>query len=148
MIRIGNAIINEDHIAAILTGDDIDIAASSVLILKTGDVFPLGSSIEDVIDAFAAAGYVDPLPRQTAYVFTPEELVEMSSMYNSGFRFFAKDADGRVYAYTTRPRKGSKSWIEDASETQVRRLDCHYSTLYFEMAEPLDLAEVLGDVHD
>lgn len=143
MIKIGDVYLDEASIQAIMPGASAPLCSDPAkrrnysIYLATGKVIIVTTSDDELQQLLISAGL---LQRPDTFAadgkFTAEELEELSAVFRLGYRFAARDHDGKVFAYKGRPVKGKCTWQHD----EAKRLYRDYDALSFDDAEPLDLA--------
>ena len=150
MIRVGGAILNENFIAAIRPANDdgvivpAEVATLTIVSLSSGEQVIIKAPMADACRALERVGYLEP---DTAFLpdsFTPGELDELRIKYEEGFRFAARDDDGKAYAFSAMPTKGKASWINDDDVSTVKRLYNDYLALSFSDTQPLEIGSLLN----
>lgn len=68
----------------------------------------------------------------------------MSARYEQGFRFAAKDQNGKAFVYSAKPTKGKESWLNNDYESELRRLRGGFDALSFDDEEPLEISALLA----
>lgn len=152
MIRLGNAILNEDYIAAIRPANfksffEQEESVEGVIVhFSSGASLHVNASVVEAGKVLERVGLIEPVePKVSESVkLLDSEIYDLMAMYYAGFSFVAKDANGKVYAFSSRPTKGKTSWLNDDQNSWVRRLPGEFAALSFEDAEPLDIAAALG----
>ena len=102
MIRIGNAIINEQEIAAAYP-DKPDTGLCWV-ILKCGRGFWVRATMEQIARA------LQPVFGEIISSKVASEIEVLERLTADGFRFLHRDADGLLYADECEPEKFGVSW--------------------------------------
>lgn len=152
MIKIGDVYLDEASIQAIMPGASAqpcgnpDKIRNYSVYLTTGKVIIIATSATELQQLLISAGLLQqPETYAADGQFTAEELEELATVFRLGYRFAARDHDGKVFAYKGRPVKGKCTWQHD----EAKRLHCDYAALAFEDVEPLDLAALFvgEDVH-
>lgn len=152
MIRVGGAILNENFIAAICPVNDdgiivpVEVATLTVVSLSSGEKIAIEAPMSEACGALERVGLLEP---DTAFLpdsFTPVELDELRIKYEEGFRFAARDDDGKAYAFSAMPTKGKTSWINDDDVSTVNRLYNDYLALSFSDAQPLEIGVLLNQM--
>ena len=156
MIKIGDVYLDEASIQAIMPGtsapscgDPASCGGSGVerrnytVYLSTGKVIIVTTSDDELQRLLTRAGLLQqPDSCAADGQFTADELEELASVFRIGYRFAARDHDGKVFAYKGKPIKGKYTWQHD----EAKRLHCDYAALAFEDVEPLDLTALfVGD---
>ncbi len=152
MIRVGGAILNENFIAAICPVNDdgiivpAEVATLTVVSLSSGEKIAIEAPMSEACGALERVGYLEPDTAFRPDGFTPGELDELRTKYEEGFRFAARDDDGKAYAFSAIPTKGKASWINDDDVSTVNRLYNDYLALSFSDAQPLEIGALLNQM--
>lgn len=150
MIRVGSTILNENFIAAICPVNDdgiivpAEVATLTVVSLSSGQKIAIEAPISEACRALERVGYLEPDTAFRPDGFTPGELDELRIKYEEGFRFAARDDDGKAYAFSAMPTKGKASWINDDDVSTVNRLYNDYLALSFSDTQPLEIGSLLN----
>lgn len=139
MVRFGDAFVELSAVEAIAPVRD---GWGYAVFLTGGRIMNLDVTEEEVVQVLSEAGYLDLVesdPVAVVPALTVPERAELRELYLRGFRFAAKDEDGRSFAFVSSPEKGRASWLADDT-TFVGRLRNEYNGLSFSDETPLDLA--------
>ncbi len=146
MVKLGDAFIELSAVEAIAP---IRNSYGYAVFLTGGRIMNLYDvTEEDVARVLADSGFLDLVetaPVHRTVELTAPERAELHEVYIRGFRFAAKDLSGIAYAYTDKPRKGTKTWVNDDEESDVWRLRNDYAGLDFLDDAPLDLAPLFEE---
>lgn len=157
MIRLGNVILSEDCIMAVqpATSKDLfdpkdDFDGVFVHISNVGPIL-VKASMEETAKALERVGLLEPANAKAAEIepwmmFTPGELDELRTRYEQGFRFAARDKNGKAFVYSAKPTKGKESWLNNDCESELRRLRGDFDALSFDDEEPLEISVLLADM--
>lgn len=141
MVKLGDAFIELSAVEAIAP---IRNSYGYAVFLTGGRIMNLYDvSEEDVARVLADSGFLELMeaaPVHRTVELTSPERAELHEVFARGCRFAAKDLSGVSYAYTDKPRKGAKTWVNDDDESDVWRLRNDYEALDFLDDAPLDLA--------
>lgn len=155
MIRLGNVILSEDCIMAVrpaphkdLFNPKNDFEGVLVHISNVGPIL-VKASMDEAVKVLERVGLLEPANAKAAEIepwvmFTPGELDELSARYEQGFRFAAKDQDGKAFVYSAKPTKGNRSWLNNDYESELRRLRGGFDALSFDDEEPLEISALLA----
>lgn len=149
MFRVGDTVLNEDFIAAIQpTNDDGMIVpaneATMIFVsLSSGGQAVIRAPMEDVISELERVGSLAPAQSIRTRAFSISDLEELKLRYEQGFRFAARDDDGKAFAFTARPTKGKACWINDDDASTVQRLYSDFDALAFDDDNPLEISTIL-----
>ena len=149
MIRVGDTILNEDFIAAIRPAHEKRPTKNNnertvlIVSLSSGYEIAVDASMSEAVRALVKAECLEPMPSGSQTAFSAEELGELKTRFEQGFRFAAKDEDGKAFVFTVKPTKGAASWINDDSISVIRRLRNSFNALSFEDESPLDISILL-----
>ena len=152
MIRVGGTILNENFIAAIRPANDdgiivpAEVATLTVVSLSSGEKIAIEAPMSEACGALERVGYLEPDTAFRPDGFTPGELDELKTKYEEGFRFAARDDDGKAYVFSAMPTKGKASWINDDDVSTVNRLYNDYLALSFSDAQPLEIGALLNQM--
>ena len=79
-------------------------------------------------------------------MITKEECLELHNRYNEGYRWIAKDKDGRLYIYSTEPMKLGIKWVNTSGTWHVRRLYKYsYLCIKWEDEKPTKILDLIQD---
>lgn len=145
MIRVGNAILNEDLVAAIRPVDEDGIIVpeeASVLVvvdLAGGQEIVVHATMPEVRQVLEQAGVLDVERSVLQLALKEKEIKVLRTIHRENFHFVARDKDGKLFAYTAKPTKGKRTWMNDDETSTVLRIRAEIDCLSFEDEEPLDL---------
>lgn len=146
MVKLGDAFIELSAVEAITPIRD---DGGCAVFLAGGRIMNLYDvTEEDVARVLADSGYLalmETAPVCRTVELTAPERAELHELFIRGYRFAAKDLCGTAYAYTGKPRKGTRDWVNDDDESDVWRLRNDYEALDFLDDAPLDLATVFEE---
>ena len=148
MVKIGNTYFAENAIEAIVpewipdrrTGKDVGHDSYDVH-LANGNIVTVKSSEKEVAAVVSLFGLLAP-PEEAEIELDREELEELATLFGAGFRWAARDRDGKAFAYKDKPTKGRSTW--QAYEHQRLRHD--FVALTFDAETPLDLTKLFTGV--
>ncbi len=152
MIRLGDAIINDDQIESILPikGEGIrcsSIAESDAVFVKflSGEYLRIGLPFGEVLERLHECGkiYEDDRAENEILRFTPAELKELGEAFDAGYYFLAKDKDGKVFAYKEEPIRRGAYWnsrLNDAAGSI--RLNESYEDVQWDLPLPICLDNI------
>ena len=98
MIKIGNAYINPNDVAAMYPSAHTE--GKTWIVLQGGNRVYVFADIEEVRQALCAEG-ID---------FDDSETMQAVELYYSGYRFIARDREGGACAFERRPARGDEYW--------------------------------------
>ena len=150
MVKVGNAYFAEAAIEAIvpewLTDRRPDRAVrhnSYDVHLANGNIVTAEASEDEVTAVVNLLGLlVLEYPEEPEVEFGRDELEELASLFETGYRWAARDRDGKAFAYKDKPEKGNASWKGD----EFQRLHHDFEVIVFEADTPLDLAKLFTGV--
>jgi len=150
MVKIGNSYFAETAIEAIvpewLTGRSPDRVVrhnSYDVHLANGNILTVEATEDEVTAAVSLLGFCVPEELEEPQIeFSRDELEELASLFEAGFRWAARDRDGKAFTYKDKPEKGNTSWKGD----EFQRLHHDFEAIVFEADAPLDLAKLFTGV--
>lgn len=149
MIKLGETYFDEASIIAIspaIAPGAKGPAQSYSIHVVGGQFYRWEADAEEVRRTLEDLGMIAP-QSMSGRVFTASELGELASRMADGYRYVAKDADDRVFAYDELPDKGKRSWINDDDRSRIAALSAgEYAALAFADEYPLDIAVALEGV--
>ena len=148
MIKIGNTYFAEDAIEAIVPEwvtdrrSDKEVVHSSYDVhLASGNIVCAKATEEEIAAVAALLGLLIPeevADEDEVFTFGSEELEELRKLFGAGYKWAARDRDGKAFAYKDKPMKGNVSW----QGYEVKRLRHEFEDLSFENDKPLDLTKL------
>lgn len=146
MVKIGDTYFAEGAIEAIVPDKVTDQEAhrrvsSCTVYLASGSKLTAKATEKEIAAAAALLGPL-ALPEEPEADFELEELEELATLFGAGFRWAARDRDGKAFAYKDKPTKGRSCW--QAYEHQ--RLYHDFEALTFDADAPLDLTKLFTGV--
>ena len=152
MIKIGNTYFAENAIEAIVPEwvtdrrSDKEVVHSSYDVhLASGDIVCVKATEEEIAAVAALLGLLTPeeeVDENEAFTFGSEELEELQKLFVAGYKWAARDRDGKAFVYKDKPMKGNVSW----QGYEVKRLHHEFEDLSFENEEPLDLTKLFVEM--
>lgn len=142
MVKIGNSYFAEAAIEAIVPeflmvrGSDEAVKHNAYDVhLANGNIVTAEATEDEVTAVVDLLGLL--VPDEPGRRLGLDELEELASIFEAGFRWAARDRDGKIYAYKDKPEKGNNSWMG----TEFQRL-CHdFEAITFEADSPWDLTK-------
>ena len=148
MIKIGNTYFSENAIEAIVpewlterSSDKRVAHADYDVHLANGNIVTVKASEEEVSSVVSLLGLLAPA-EEAEIELERKELEELATLFGAGFRWAARDRDGKAFAYKDKPTKGLSTW--QAYEHQ--RLHHDFAALTFDAETPLDLTKLFTEV--
>ena len=150
MVKIGNSYFAEAAIEAIvpewLTERKSDRAVrhnSYDVHLANGNIVTAEATEDEVAAVVNLLGLLVPEELEEPEIeFGRDELEELASLFEAGYRWVARDRDGKAFAYKDKPEKGNASWKGD----EFQRLHHDFEAIVFEADVPLDLTKLFTGV--
>jgi len=105
LIRIGDCFVDPEQIQAVrdlfVPGDE---TPTLEIILPGECCFQVEATMDEAEAALIDAGMIeDPYPEEDALALGEEERVELEELYEHGYEYLARDADGKLNAFKTDP---------------------------------------------
>ena len=139
LVNIGDGLFDPSEVVALYPLGD---GHQSRLVLRNGAVCPVISSYDEAKEDLSEAGiYIDP-KNPPVPKLTTEEHEELSHLYALGFTYIARDADGRLYAYSDPPRKSGAYWTGTDNGDQ-KRMQGDFDFITEDAAEPWLISALL-----
>ena len=149
MVKIGDTYFAESAIEAMAPCErrfidehqNVTYAPACSVYLSCGNVVTAKATEEEVTAAVSLLGLLAP-PEEAEIELDREELEELATLFGAGFRWAARDRDGKAFAYKDKPTKGRSCW--QAYEHQ--RLHHDFDGIAFDDDAPLDLTKLFTGV--
>ena len=108
LIRIGDCFVDPEQIQAVrdlfVPGDE---TPTLEIILPGECCFQVEATMDEAEAALIDAGMIeDPYPEDDGLTLGEEERIELEALYEHGYEYIARDADGKLYAFKTDPLQG------------------------------------------
>lgn len=131
MIKIGNAYINPEDVAAIYPSAHED--GKTWIVLKGGNRVYVFADIEEAKRMLESMGVL----------FADSGTIQALELYSDGYRFVAQDYDGRVCAFEKRPSRSADGiWYTDSG--RMREVDPEiFQSASEDIPDPLCLYDFL-----
>lgn len=105
LIRIGDCFVDPERIQAVrdmfVSGDKTHTLE---IILPGECCFEVQATMDEAEAALIDAGLIEnPYPEDDGLTLGEEERVELEELYNHGYEYIARDADGKLNAFKTEP---------------------------------------------
>lgn len=118
LIKIGDAwvdpaeiaMITPDHSADGCSWTPLDLAQHICLTMRQGGSTWIGATMDEAEAALIDAGVIQDPTADEAPELTDAELEELMGLEELGFKYVARDADGKLYAYFEKPTKDGAYW--------------------------------------
>ncbi len=120
LIKIGNALVDPNEIAVIQPDrnerlSEYDKSTHILIELRNGGSIWIEASMDEAEAALIDAGVVTDLTASEDTGFpslhlTDEETEKLYELESDGYRFMARDQDGKLYAYRHKPEYGGFYW--------------------------------------
>lgn len=151
MIRLGDAIINEEQIEYIVPiGNNLKFCPASegsrtkVMFLSGRNLtlaYPFNAAMEDLFANGIIYQDNDDLTDELTDAdegFTAAEVAELRRAYKSGYHYVARDKDGKVYAFVDEPVRHGAYWdCRSLDNPGNMRLDQPYQCIRWDVNQPL-----------
>lgn len=149
MVKIGDTYFAEGAIEAMVPRQSMDLCPGfngnyipvCDVHLANGSVVTAKATEDEIAAAVALLGLLAP-PEEPETDLEPEELEELAALFGAGFRWAARDRDGKVFAYKDKPTKGRSCWQSD----EHQRLHHDFDGIAFDDHAPLDLTKLFTGV--
>ena len=133
LIKIGSALINPEEIAAISPSlNDYNSAGEMATMIRfefrNGGSIWIDATMDEAEAALIDAGVVTDLTaeqkddEQPAPPLCVEEVAKLTELAGDGYKFLARDKDGRLYAFVHKPEYGGFYW-EDPKRDSALQVD-------------------------
>lgn len=143
MVKIGNTYFAEAAIEAIVPEWIVDRRSGKAVAhdsydvhLANGNIVTAKASEEEVAAVVSLLGLL--ASDEPEIELERDELEELASLFGSGFRWAARDRDGKVFAYKDKPTKGRSCW----QAYEHMRLHHDFDAISFDDDAPLDLTKL------
>lgn len=105
LIRIGDCFVDPEQIQAVrdlfVPGDE---TPTLEIILPGECCFQVEATMAEAEAALIDAGMIeDPYPEEDCFKLSEEEHAELAELYEQGYEYLARDADGSLNAFKTDP---------------------------------------------
>lgn len=148
MVKIGNTYFFEAAIEAIVPEWFVDRRSGKKVghdryevQLANGNIVTTEATEQEITAVVSLLGLLVPTD-EPEIELKREELEELAALFGDGFRWAARDRDGKAFAYKDKPTKGRACW--QAYEHQ--RLHHDFEALTFDADAPLDLSKLFTGV--
>lgn len=149
LIKIGNALVDPNEIAVIQPDrnerlSDDDKSTHILIELRNGGSIWIEASMDKAEAALINAGVVtdltadhDPVPP-----LTDAEVEKLYELKSDGYKYLARDKDGKLYAFRHKPKYGGFYW--DDPDPAPALLVSGLSFVSEEDEEPTEISKLLG----
>ena len=138
MISIGNAIINEEQIAAIYPS--IETPGKIWISLTTGRTVWTMATMAEVKAALHAAGK-DNIPNKLA-----QELAVLEQLADDGYYYIARDETGELWAFIAAPSRGEDCWNAENGGSKLTRSDLFDGVVEWQDDLPSEVDMLIEDM--
>lgn len=144
MIKLGDYIVNEDVV--VLVKPTEGGKATSILLKYTAEI-RIEMPFEEAVGCFIEAGIL-PGAAGTDVVQVPsEDVLALTQLHREGFRYLARDYDGKLFAYGRAPSKGVLGWRADDREGSPKRVSKGCAFVTWDDEQPLSITAMLQDLN-
>lgn len=145
MIRLGNYIINEDVIVAMRPSDDGD---ATMIQLKYSAEIQVNVPFEEIVGCLVAAGILPDAVSVDLIQVSGADALTLARLHRDGFRYLARDFDGKLFAYKSAPYKRTLEWHPAGDDEGVpRRVKEGFSVVTWDDDQPLNITVILQDLN-
>ena len=147
LIKIGSALIDPEEIVAIKPYSD-DYMKICVMLRNTYSILT-DATMDEAEAALIDAGVVTDLTAKHGDDEPPapplcvEEVAKLTELAGNGYKFLARDKDGRLYAFEHKPEYGGFYW-EDPKRGPALQVD-GLTFISEDDEEPTEISELLND---
>ena len=153
LIKIGNALVDPFEIVAIAPDrDECPLGyEKAVLIrieLRHGGSLWIDATMDEAEAALIDAGVVTDLltdlePDDSPLQLTDEESERLRELESYGYKYLARDKDGKLYAFQQKPEYGGFYWMDpDPAGAGALRID-GFSFIGVDDNEPVEICRLL-----
>lgn len=139
LIKIGNAWVDPQEIAAFFPTADLPSTPKIGIILRSGGNVWAESTMDEAEAALIDAGVIQDPAADDVPDLTDAEIKELMDLEELGFKYIARDADGKLYAYFEKPTKDGAYW--NSRDGQPSRLKEDFD--FIDGSEPWSIAWLL-----
>jgi len=139
-VRIGADLFEATEIAAVCHGPS---SWQTTIVLRSGHECVVGQEFEDALDDLTAAGLLEDPQSAVLPSLEPDEREELSHLAGLGFRWIARDADGKAYAYRGLPTFDGAYWNSDLAGDSTVRLSGAYDFVDADALKPWSIEDLL-----
>lgn len=155
LIKIGSALIDPEEIAAIVPDMDETVPAYEKathirMDFRHGGSVWIDATMDEAEAAMIDAGVMTdltdepPQDEDTAPALSAFEIEELCKLCENGYRYMARDKDGKLYAFQHKPKYGGFYW-DDPDLAPAMRVD-GLSFVSEEDEEPTEICSILSDL--
>lgn len=123
LIKIGSALIDPEEIAAISpyrdeSMSDVEKSTHVCVVFKRNDSLWIDATMDEAEAALIDAGVVtdlvadDGTDEEPVPLITHEEKVQLYELEEEGYKYLARDRDGKLYAFRRKPENGGFYWSD------------------------------------
>ena len=151
MVKLGDVYVDLNTVDAIAPMRGV-IRGYTLFLSSGRNMDVAGVTEQEVETILIAAGLLESDLEETGRLllrdkdFSSKELEELLKANACGFLYLAKDSGGQVYAYTEKPRKGEKSWLNDDTVSRTLRMTAgYYDILSFDDVLPIYIPTIFEE---
>lgn len=116
--------------------------ALQVVLRNTGEIM-IGATMDEAEAALIDADVIaDPTEDDGVPELTEDEVKALTALLDEDYEWLARDGDGKLFAYASKPKKVGVFWETDADKLQPRRVK---EPMEFIDAEPWSIPYLLLD---
>lgn len=144
MIKLGDCIFNEDVV--VLVKPTEDGKATSILLKYTGKI-RIEIPFEEAVGCFIAVGLLPGAAGTDVIQVPSEDVLVLTQLHREGFRYLARDYDGKLFAYGCAPSKGVFGWRANHREGTPKRVSKGCAFVTWDDEQPLSITAMLQDLN-
>lgn len=115
LIKIGNAYVAPAEIAAATHWDATKLDPERFEVtLRSGEWVTVYCSAAEFEAALIDAGVIEDPTTDNLPELTEAELTKLGELHDSGYKYLARDADGKLYAYMSKPNLNGVSFYSSS----------------------------------
>lgn len=126
LIKIGGCFVDPLEIAMIVADHDTQVGALPVphicVHLRHGSSTWIQATMDEAEAALIDAGVIEDPAGDEPPELTEEETSELTALLDAGYEWLARDGDGKLFAYASKPKRVGVFWETEADRLQPQRV--------------------------
>lgn len=108
LVKIGDCFVEPSEIAMVVDSYDshVEVKPMICIHLRCGASHWIHSTMDEAEAALIDAGVMEDLTCDELSALTEAELAKLSELQDNGYKYLARDGDGKLFAYMSKPNSG------------------------------------------
>ena len=148
LIRIGDALVDPSEIVAVRDlFEPVDVKPTLAVWLRNGETFDVEATMDEAEAALIDAGVIEDPEADAGRPLTDIERSTLQELDEVGYEWMARDGDGKLYAFMSKPKKEGAYWDVDADRDELKpqRIETGFDFIDAADEDPWQVACLLAE---